>query len=100
MKGKNGWRVSVKEKFENLKTQIKRQLPSTGVLISAISLVVMLVMAVCVIVENWTFLFEEEVVTASLRNLFIVLAAIVGVPLAIWRSAVAQAASQGIGTSS
>ena len=80
----------MKENFKKLKTQVKRLLPSKGVLILAIPLVGMLFVAVWVIMEYWEFIFEKEVVTASLRNLFIVLAAIVGVPLAIWRSAVAK----------
>lgn len=57
--------------------------------ILTISVLVLLVL-VLLSVEHWDYLNKSEVATASLRNLFIVLAAVIGIPLAIWRSLVAK----------
>ena len=46
--------------------------------------------AAVVVVQHWDGLLETEAASASLRNLFLVLVAIIGVPLAIWRSVVAK----------
>lgn len=69
---------------------VKQWAGSAGVVWSAIAFVAMLVVAGAFVLDQWESLFESEVPSASLRNLFIVLAAIIGVPLAIWRSAVAK----------
>ena len=68
----------------------RRRISIVGIFVPAVSLVIMLAIAAAFLSEHWNELFKSEIPTASLRNLFIVLAAIVGVPLAIWRSAVAK----------
>ena len=90
MKDKKGMKAWLKMGLRTLVASLKGWAKNDGVMWSVIAFLLMLAMAGAFVLHHWDSLFKSEVPTASFRNLFIVLAAIIGVPLAIWRSAVAK----------